>query len=187
MENNEKIKCLYQKQKCNFDFTDNFNELPHSEKTKVLLALFENEWIKPLKIALVGLSIIFLGAIISIYKPEIIFLNIFGALQVWVSFILGIVATLFSVISMYLSFYNLEQQKEVENKTRILTEDLNNKLINTVTEVLSSQLKTHQAELKKVIGQNIKGFVGEEENGTLFNLYSDKEVKNEDKNKKENK
>jgi len=68
-----------------------------------------------------GLIIVFIGGVVNYYYENNKFetsLKIFGALQIWIAFALGAVATLFSIISMFLSFYNLELQKASEKESR---------------------------------------------------------------------
>lgn len=101
-------------------------------------------------------------------------LDLFEILQQWVGFGLGIVAMLFSIISMYLSFYNLELQKQADYKAREASKDLKNDLLKEIKEEVSK-------ELVKINKEMIEHF------GILEKLSKDTQTKLEEyKSRKDN-
>lgn len=150
MSKEEKCNLLNDNGECKLLFTyDNLNQ---NTKLKIIIELFKKTWIRLTAIIMfVGLSLIFIGSIINIFIQDTtlsenqivnsINLKIFDALQVWVSFGLGVTATLFSIISMYLSFYNLSQQQESEKETIKSNQDLKEDIV--------KEIKINLKELRK--------------------------------------
>lgn len=105
------------------------------------IEIFKKYWL----IIVTGLVIITLAAmfIISfIYSEDKeITLNLINS---WVSLILGIVATLLSIISMFLSFYNLERANEMNENSLESMKELQKNVEATLAKII---------ELEKVVGK----------------------------------
>lgn len=140
-----KEKCPFKKENCSFNFYDSFEELPPSKKTELLIKVFQKKWVIPLYASSLGLAIIFIIAVYYAFFGNIenqsTFEKIFSALQIWVGFLLGIIATIFSVISMYLSFYNLEQQNDAEKRVIKINNDLITTLKTTLNDIILTELR----------------------------------------------
>lgn len=149
MENNciqEKIsnqKCLLEKR---------FSELSSLEKCELIVEILNKSWLKfTIKTIQKSLLILFILGIVAgfLEKP----FDVLENLNTWVGFILGIIATFFSIISMFLSFYNLEKAKESEDEIKktlgeikeIIRKTENN--LNSNLEKISSEIKTGNKEL----------------------------------------
>lgn len=157
-------ECNFKK---NIDACDIFNEyekLKPLQKLSIAVEIFKYKWGKYTFIVLfVSLGLIFiLGVISNLIDIKIIvneqnkkllcikgFFEMFDLMQLWVSLGLGIVAMIFSIISMFLSFYNLELQKEgeKENKDQLL------KLTGNIVENVRGEVK----ENLKVIKEEMNG------------------------------
>lgn len=138
---------------CEFDFKDKFEELPSSKKTELLIFIFKTLWFKiTVYTCFGGIALIFLGAIISFWLDKDVSndIKIFESLQSWVGVILGIIATLFSIISMFLSFYNLEQQKDSEKQVIELNNNLQNNIIKNVSFEIIKVLEALKGLDKKI-------------------------------------
>lgn len=124
---------------------DSYDKLSSLKKTELIIEIFRIKWGKiTIKIISWGLIIIFIAAIVDYFlrnRELSLELKIFGALQIWVGFALGIIAMLFSIISMYLSFYNLELQKEAESKTESTFENLKRDIVKEIKSEVSLELK----------------------------------------------
>ena len=135
---------------------DSYNKLSSLKKTELIVEIFRIKWGKiTIKILSWGLIIIFVAAIVDYFlrnRNLPLELKIFGALQIWVGFALGIVAMLFSIISMYLSFYNLELQKEAESKTKEIFENLKKDIIEEIKEEVSLELKDIRKDMLEHFG-----------------------------------
>lgn len=175
-------KCpLFTEKNCTFNFKDKYDELPSSKKTELLIFLLKSLWFHlTMAIFGVGVSLIFLGAIISFWIDPLASdnLKIFESLQSWVGVGLGIIATVFSIISMFLSFYNLEQQKESEKNVIELNNNLQNNIVKEVTKSLVVEiekvrgaisiletkineiptLEIREIKEKKIVNEGIKAF-----------------------------
>ena len=107
-----------------------------------------------------GLIIVFIGGVVNYYYENNKFetsLKIFGALQIWIAFALGAVATLFSIISMFLSFYNLELQKASEKESRNTLEKIKDDIISEVNKKLQEKfevLEKNVSELLITVNEN---------------------------------
>lgn len=148
--------CNYKKgEKCHI--FNSYSELAPDKKTELTVEFFKLTWGKwTMKIAMGGLAIIFLVSIIkSIFDPSIDIeeLKLFNALQIWVSFILGIIASLFSIISMYLSFYNLEQQQQAEKRTADSFNELKEKIVSSINQELKKEIKNVHDSLENHLKQ----------------------------------
>lgn len=156
--------CNYKRgEKCHI--FNSYSELAPDKKTELTIEFFKLKWGKwTIRIAASGLAIIFVVSVIkSIFDPDIKTeeLKLFNALQIWVSFILGIIASLFSIISMYLSFYNLEQQQQAEKRTADSFNELKEKIVSSINEELKKEIKNvhdsleaHLTKIEKQVGQN---------------------------------
>lgn len=135
---------------------DSYDKLSSLKKTELIIEIFRIKWGKiTIKILSWGLIIIFVAAIADYFlrnRNLPLELKIFGALQIWVGFALGIVAMLFSIISMYLSFYNLELQKEAESKTEKIFENLKKDIIKEIKEEVSLELKDIRKDMLEHFG-----------------------------------
>lgn len=145
-------ECSYkEEEKCSI--FNSYSELPPDKKTEVTIEFFKLKWGKwTIRTAVFGLGVIFIVSIIkAIFDPEISIeeLKLFNALQIWVSFILGIIASLFSIISMYLSFYNLEQQQQAEKNTKDSFNELKEKIVNSINEEMKKEIKNVHDSLEK--------------------------------------
>lgn len=131
-----------------------------SKKTEMVINFFKENWkFWTLISVFLGLAIIFILAIVSSiwqieclsipFTEKTIDLKIFDALQKWVGFSLGIIATLFSIISMYLSFYNLEQQMYSESKVRELNEEMKKTITTEIIREMRVILPKELEEIKK--------------------------------------
>lgn len=153
MNQNEMKKCILSREKCSFDIKESYETLSPSQKNELLIYLFKHKWwnISVLIVSL-GIALIFLGAILSIFIDPSLKndLKIFESIQAWVGVVLGIIATLFSIISMYLSFYNLEQQKESEKNVINLNNNLQKNIVKEVNELLKIELLNLGKELSKI-------------------------------------
>ena len=91
-----------------------FSELKTLEKYELFIEWIKGNWLKQTSFIL-GISLFSLFCI-GLYSENIgSKFDILKNLNTWVGFILGIIATLFSIISMFLSFYSLEKSKESED------------------------------------------------------------------------
>jgi multisubunit Na+/H+ antiporter MnhF subunit len=152
----DEINCSHLKNsKCSI--FNSYSELPPDKKTEVTIEFFKLKWGKwTVRTVIFGLGIIFLVSIIKvIFNPNIESekVALFDALQIWVSFILGIIASLFSIISMYLSFYNLEQQQQAEKRTKDSFDELKEKIINSINEEIKKEIKNVHDSLEKHLKQ----------------------------------
>lgn len=144
--------CKYKKEeKCTI--FNSYSELSPDKKTEVTIEFFKLKWGKwTIRTVIFGLGVIFIVSIVkAIFDPEISTeeLKLFNALQIWVSFILGIIASLFSIISMYLSFYNLEQQQQSEKRTADSFNDLKEKIVSSINEEMKKEIKNVHDSLEK--------------------------------------
>lgn len=127
-------KCIVEKletQKCPIDKT--FSELKPLEKFELFVEWIKHQWLT-YTIGLIFVSLIALfgiGVYVDITKN--IEFDIFKNLNTWVGFILGLIATIFSIISMFLSFYNIEKAKESEDKQK----EISDKILKDIQEALS--------------------------------------------------
>lgn len=140
-------KCFSQKVNSNNCIMEkSYSEFSALEKTEMFIELFKSKW-ATWTIGICGWSILFIfgaGIIAELTKSGDF--DIFRELSSWVGFILGIVATLFSIISMFLSFYNLEKEREAkEENEKIMNEMTKN--INRSLEKVNEILKENQKEL----------------------------------------
>lgn len=146
-----KDTCPFLGEQCKFNFHDTFLSLPPSKKTELLIELFKNKWTVPIYGAGFGLGLIFIMAIFYAFfgkeNDPSVSEKIFTSLQIWVGFLLGIIATIFSIISMYLSFYNLEQQYQVEKRTQ----DLNDKLTESFKDIINTKILKPVEDIGKKI------------------------------------
>lgn len=117
---------------------------------------FKEKWYKWTRNILIGgLTIVFLGGILNFYYENKFLeeqLKIFGALQIWVGFALGIIATIFSIISMFLSFYNLELQKESEKENKEFLREIKEQIVNDIKNEVSIRLELIVQEMKEHFG-----------------------------------
>ena len=153
----EEENCEYKKEK-RCSIFNSYSDLPPDKKTEVIIEFFKIKWGKwTIRTVIFGLSIIFIVSIVkAIFDPTISDeeLRLFNALQVWVSFILGIIASLFSIISMYLSFYNLEQQQQAEKNTKNSFTELREKIVSSINEEMKKEIgnvyKNLEEHLEKI-------------------------------------
>ena len=134
---------------------DSYEKISALKKIQLTVDFFRFKWGKwTIRLAFWGLSIVFIGAILNFYLLENspFSLEVFGALQIWVSFILGIVATLFSIISMYLSFYNLELQKDSDKENREFLNEIKTQIVSEIQTEVSSKLSIISDEMKEKFG-----------------------------------
>lgn len=135
---------------------DSYEKISPLKKIQLTVDFFHFKWGKwTIKLLFWGLFIIFVGAIFDFYfsKTEPLPLEVFGALQIWVGFILAIIATLFSVISMYLSFYNLELQKEAEKESRNFLQGIKDEIVEKVKNEVEKQLGIIHKEMEDKFGK----------------------------------
>lgn len=156
-----------EKQNCPVKLKEILSNMNSLEKTKMYVEIFHLKWGKMTLHTIVwSLLIIFTATIVDIFFGTGINdkynLKIFSSLQVWVGLILGIIATLFSIISMFLSFYNLQQQQESEKIVR----ELNEKLLEQLSREMKKTLENELAEIKKQLIDQ-KNRLGNIEKNTL--------------------
>lgn len=135
---------------------DSYEKISPLKKIQLTVDFFHFKWGKwTIKLLFWGLFIIFVGAIFDFYfsKTEPLPLEVFGALQIWVGFILAIIATLFSIISMYLSFYNLELQKEAEKESRNFLQGIKDEIVEKVKNEVEKQLGIIHKEMEDKFGK----------------------------------
>ena len=135
---------------------NSYEKISPLKKIELTVDFFHFKWGKwTIKLLLWGLFVIFIGAILDFYfsKTEPFPLEVFGALQIWVGFILAIIATLFSIISMYLSFYNLELQKEAEKESRNFLEGIKDEIVEKVKSEVENQLNLIHKEMEDKFGK----------------------------------
>lgn len=151
---NKSEKCQHNIKNNECNIFNSYEKLTPIEKLTLSVDVFKYKWGKwTLKTLGWSLLLIFIMSIVATtidYKvaPENqqqitkIFgvIKIFELLQVWVSFGLGIIAMLFSIISMFLSFYNLEQQKASEEKNFNYLKDLKTNIVNETKEETKKEL-----------------------------------------------
>ncbi|MFR4904321.1 MAG: hypothetical protein ACLUBL_08240 [Fusobacterium sp.] len=150
------LSCSHLKNnKCNI--FNSYSELPPDKKTEVTIEFFKIKWGKwTIRTVIFGLGIIFIVSIVkAIFNPDIDSekMVLFDALQIWVSFILGIIASLFSIISMYLSFYNLEQQQQAEKRTTDSFDNLKEKIVSSINEEMKKEIRNVHDSLEKHLNQ----------------------------------
>ncbi|MGL5901599.1 MAG: hypothetical protein ACRCZO_02850 [Cetobacterium sp.] len=110
-------KCIVDKlksQRCPID--TKFSELKPLEKFELFVEWIKYKWLT-YSIIFIFFSLIilfYLGIYVEVTKKGDF--DILKNLNTWVGFILGLIATIFSIISMFLSFYNIEKAKESEEK-----------------------------------------------------------------------
>ncbi|KYM48754.1 hypothetical protein [Fusobacterium necrophorum] len=134
---------------------DSYEKISPLKKIQLTVDFFHFKWGSwTIKLVFWGLAIVFIGAIFNFYFSEKapFPLEVFGALQIWVGFILGIVATLFSIISMYLSFYNLELQKDSEKESREFLKSIKKEIVSEVKIEVSNRLDIISEEMKNRFG-----------------------------------
>lgn len=110
---------------------------------------------------------LFLG---SIYFKEIVGLDEINA---WVGIVLGLVALIIGIISLFLSFYNVEQSNEVQRQTI--------EIMNTVKEDITKKINDMQSDIsQKLSDMNNGNFKGQTEKekmtATMDNKKGWKEV-----------
>lgn len=141
----EKGDCKFNNSEGKCNIFDSYEKISLLKKTELIIELFRIRWGKwTVRIINWGLVVIFIVAIVDYFmsnKSLPIELKIFGALQIWVSFALGIVAMLFSIISMYLSFYNLELQKEAEKKSINTFNSLKDEIVDKIKDEVKKELE----------------------------------------------
>lgn len=187
--------CKSNEEKCKFkknetcEIFNSYENLSTLKKTELIIDVFKIKWGKwTIKIISWGLIIIFVAAIGDYFlrnRDLSIELKIFGALQIWVGFALGIIAMLFSIISMYLSFYNLELQKDAEKnnletfnslKNNIVTEIRNDVI--TELEIINKNMLKHFGILEKIteetrnkVDESVKNKITKEDNPIIKKLF----------------
>lgn len=112
------------------------------KKVEKTILFFKKYWAKWI-FFLIGLSITLLFSFSLIFDKDI-------QLQIinnWIGIILGLVATIASIISLFLSFYNLEQERDEARENRQLMNDLKNTLI---------ELEKTQIDINQRIDQQVK-------------------------------
>lgn len=111
-------KCMFERLNdsvCPID--KKFSELKVLEKYELFTEWIRQRWLN--WIFYIVTSSFILLFIIGIYAENIgSKFDILKNLNTWVGFILGGIATIFSIISMFLSFYSLEKSKESEDSTK---------------------------------------------------------------------
>mgnify|MGYP003316930309 CR=1 FL=1 len=96
----------------------------------------------------------------------------------WIGIILGLVATIASIISLYLSFYNLEREQEQNRENNKLLIDLRE----TIVELKKSQIEINsklekQAEMTDKTNEMLKNMgakptrINKENMGNEYNEY----------------
>lgn len=104
----------------------------------------------------VAISIIalFIASFVTTQKIEIDIMNN------WVGIILGFVATFMSIISMYLSFYNLEKSNEINKDNMILMIGLKDNMFkNYELMEQSKEIFNHNKEYIKELGMAVEELV----------------------------
>ncbi|MDY5882073.1 hypothetical protein ACQRCQ_03085 [Lachnospiraceae bacterium SGI.085] len=97
------------------------------------------------------------GSIIALFIVSFVFdKNItLEVMNEWVSLVAGMSALVLSIISLFLSFYNVEQSNEVQKETL--------KIMNEVKEGLGSRIDNLQDEMNKgfnnIENREYKGFI----------------------------
>ncbi|WP_300345169.1 hypothetical protein [Fusobacterium sp.] len=186
---NREEKCKFKKNET-CEIFNSYESLSTLKKTELIIDVFKIKWGKwTIKIISWGLIIIFITAIMDYFlknRDLSIELKIFGALQIWVGFALGIIAMLFSIISMYLSFYNLELQKDTEKNNLETFNSLKNNIVNEIRKDVITELKAinkdmlnHFGNLEKIteetrnkVDESVKNKITKEENPRIKKLYN---------------
>lgn len=183
-------KCKFKTdEKC--EIFNSYENLSTLKKTELIIDIFKIKWGRwTIKIISWGLIIIFVTAIVEYFfsNRNLPFeLKIFGALQIWVGFALGIIAMLFSIISMYLSFYNLELQKDAENKNMEILNSLKDNIVTEIrTDVITEltnikkdmlehfgNLEKMTEETKNKVSESVKNKVKKENDPIIKDLFKD--------------
>ncbi|NRQ52932.1 MULTISPECIES: hypothetical protein [Brevibacillus] len=98
------------------------NERESLKKLERAISFFQKHW-GVLVLWMVPSSLVLILALSIVYKSEQL-----DAFNAWISLILGFVATLLSIISTFLSFYNLEKANELNDENRQLMQKVEDRL-----------------------------------------------------------
>lgn len=143
---NNESECKYKIPNWECNIFNEYEKLEPFKKLSIAVEIFRYKWGGyTLKTLFWSLVIIFVFGVLSniinftfeveddkyVIMIKGIF-DTFNLLQIWVSFGLGIIAMLFSIISMYLSFYNLELQKNAEDKAQKTFNNLKEDIVNEI-------------------------------------------------------
>ncbi|WP_130889852.1 hypothetical protein [Fusobacterium ulcerans] len=168
-----KNECKFKEETSECQFKENTNECDifnEYEKLKPLLKLgiavevFKYKWGKYTLMALFfSLGFIFVSGVISNLIDIKLFIDdnnrmflhlkgvfeIFNLIQLWVGLGLGMVAMVFSIISMFLSFYNLELQKESEKNIKEKLDSMTKNVVKDVRDEVKENLNIIKKEMNE--------------------------------------
>lgn len=158
-------KCLVEKK---------YSELSAFEKTELCIEVFKTKWGKwTLRITSWSIAIVFvLGTYAEV--TAVGKFDIFKILSNWVGFVLGIIATLFSIISMFLSFYNLEKEREAKKENEQLLKEVTDKIRESLINVNELLIRNQDQLLT-----NIKILEKKTEDAIFTNTTRQPETKSE--------
>lgn len=105
------------------------------KKLEQAITFFQKRW-ATLVLWIVPVSLVVILGLSIIYKSDQL-----DAFNAWISLILGFVATLLSIISTLLSFYNLEKANELNDENRQLMQKVEDKL-NDLPDKTAQAVKT---------------------------------------------
>lgn len=152
--NNER-ECKYKIPNWECNIFNEYEKLEPLKKLSIAVEIFRYKWGGyTLKTLFWSLVIIFVFGVLSniinftfeVENDKYVIMikgifDTFNLLQIWVSFGLGIIAMLFSIISMYLSFYNLELQKDAEKENKLFLNEIKKDIVKEITVEIKSELK----------------------------------------------
>lgn len=175
---NNESECKYKIPNWECNIFNEYEKLEPFKKLSIAVEIFRYKWGGyTLKTLFWSLVIIFVFGVLSniinftfeveddkyVIMIKGIF-DTFNLLQIWVSFGLGIIAMLFSIISMYLSFYNLELQKNAEDKAQKTFNNLKEDIVNEIKREVNIELK----EIRKDMLGHFKLLETQNENISKF-------------------
>lgn len=114
------------------------------QQIKNALHTIKSYWYIPIyAIILISITGLFIASFVLEKNIEVQTMNN------WVSMILGIVATMLSIISLYLSFYNLEKEHELNKENTQILNNLEAK-ITEIPERTTSKLINSDIDIKDI-------------------------------------
>lgn len=145
--------CIYEKlnnEQC--PINKKVSELKPLEKCELLVEWIQRNWMKQTILVIKNTLIIMfmIGIIAETFFGKTF--NILSNLNTWVGFILGLVATIFSIISMFLSFYNLEKAKESEDTIKKTLKTIEDSVAKSEVN-LQTLLKNEFEKIERMNGQ----------------------------------
>lgn len=115
-------------------------------------------------------------SIIGLFLGSIFFEKVIGLNEInsWVSVILGLIALVISVISLFLSFYNVDQSNAIQKETIEIMNAVKNDIKNELNDV-RDRMNTGFSEVNKNIYRNNNQSSAENLNEGPVDLKTDRE------------